>query len=321
MAYLHPLVVYAFFGLPLGTALASVAVAFRPGLPPAVKRGIWWVPLTVPFAAYAVSWTWRWYAPCRAWMLAGHGYDGTFLAWLCRAGTALAYVLAPFFAVAVAAGVAKALVAAWLAGRWWRRFGAATAGSRVSRTVVELASRMGLKPPAVMVAPHPFGQAFTVGIRRPVVVLSRDLVSQLDDEELAAVLAHELAHVEAGDHAKKWLAVMLRDILFFTGLSFLVFRHLQAEMEVMADARSAQVTGTPLALAAALIKGWRLQAGGGWRQVALDNFAPLLARGEVRSRVERLLAQASEPPPSAPGWRWLPPAVGLLTGVVALLFC
>ena len=322
MTYLHPFVIYASFGTLVGTVLAAAVVKCLPKLPPAIKRGIWWVSLALPFAGYVLSWTWRWQTGCWGWMLSGQGYAGAFFTWLCRVGTALGYALAPFFAVALVAGVTKAVAAAGLARRFTHRFPPERADNRVARLVQELAPRMGLAPPAVILAPHPPGQAFAIGFRRPILVLSRQLVRELDDSELTAVLAHELSHVEVGDHWKKWLGVMLRDILFFTGLSFLVFRNLQAETEAMADARAVQVTGTPLALAAALIKGWRVGRLGTRWQMALDNFAPLVGLGEVQYRVQRLIEEVPALSHTGMVWgRWLPAAVAAVTAVVLFLFC
>ncbi|MEW6545579.1 MAG: M56 family metallopeptidase [Bacillota bacterium] len=319
MAYLHPLIVYAFSGMFVGAALAALATKL-PGLPPGARRAVWWAPLAVPFVLYVASWAWRWRVACWVPVLGGVGYAGAFLAWLCWAGTLLAYLLAPFFVVSLAAGVGKAAAGAWMAGRLWRRFGPEPGDSRVALMAAGLAERMGMKPPVVMVTPHPLAHAFTVGIWRPVVVLSRQLADQLDDEELAAVLAHELAHVKSCDHLKKWLGVMLRDALLLTGLSLPVFRRLQAETEAAADAVAARVTGKPLALASALIKGWKLGTAGAWWQLALDNFTPLLAAGEVQRRVERLL----EPPSrslSARGSRWVPAVVWVLTALILVPLC
>ncbi|MEW6398271.1 MAG: M56 family metallopeptidase [Bacillota bacterium] len=319
MSYLHPFIVYAFFGILVGTALAAL-VTRLPGLSSGVRRGVWWAPLAVPFVLYAASWTWRWRVECWVPVLGGHRSAGVFLGWLCWAGTVLAQLLAPLFAAFLVAGLGKAIAGAVLVGRLWHRFGPEPDESRVALALRGVAEGMGMRPPAVMVVPRPVSQAFTAGILRPVVVLSRPLADRLDDEELEAVLAHELAHVRAGDHWKKWLAATLRDILLFTGFSPLVSRRLQAETEVMADAVSARVTGRPLALAAALLKSYRLGAAGGWWQLALDNFTPLTGAGEVQRRAERLLGGLS-PVEEGSRARWVVLAVWLLTGAILVPLC
>jgi len=320
MSHLHPFIVYAFFGMLAGSALAGL-VTRLPGLPPDVRRGVWWAPLAVPFVLYAASWAWRWRVACWVPLLAGQGFAGAFLAWLCRAGTVLGHVLTPFFALSLVVGAGKAIAGTVLLARLRRHFGPEPDGSRVALTLRAVAERTGIRPPAVMVVPRPASQAFTAGLLRPVVVLSRALVEQLDPEELEAVLAHELAHVRAGDHWKKWLAATARDILLFTGLSRSAFRRLQFEMEATADTACARLTGRPLALAAALLKGYRLGTAGGWWHLALDNFSSLSSAGEVQRRVEALLRGSADSGRRPGRGRWLVLAVWLLTGAILVPLC
>ena len=72
---------------------------------------------------------------------------------------------------------------------------------RLCRIVEPLAIGMGLPTPYVGVVESPALNAFACGIRRKdaVVVVTRGLIDGLDDEELAAVVAHELAHIANGD--------------------------------------------------------------------------------------------------------------------------
>ena len=72
---------------------------------------------------------------------------------------------------------------------------------RLCDLVETLAIGMGLAAPYVAVIETPAMNAFACGIRQgdAVVVVTRGLVSGLDDEELAAVAAHELAHIANGD--------------------------------------------------------------------------------------------------------------------------
>lgn len=72
---------------------------------------------------------------------------------------------------------------------------------RLCRIVEPLAISMGLPIPYVGVLPWRAMNAFACGIRRKdaVVVVTRGLIDGLDDDELAAVIAHELAHVRNGD--------------------------------------------------------------------------------------------------------------------------
>lgn len=321
MDYLHPLVVYALFGVLLGLVVASAVTRLRPSFPPAAKIWLWSAPLAVPFIAYGVSCALRRPGECLAWAASGPGVVGAAAGWLCRAGTILAYGLTPFFGAALALGTAKALSALWLGERLVRSSRRGPAEKRAAEALAAVAGSMGLRPPALAVVPDAGGQAFALGFRRPVVVFSERLILSLDEEELAAAMAHELAHIAAGDHWRKWLGVLLRDALFFTGLSFPVFRRLDAEAEAMADARAARVTGSPLALAAALIKGWRLGSGRGLGQLALDNFVPLLARSDVEVRVNRLLEDSPAASSREAGWPWTVATAWVAIGLAVTACC
>lgn len=72
---------------------------------------------------------------------------------------------------------------------------------RLCRIVEPLAIGMGLPLPSVGVIDTPALNAFACGIGRAnaVVVVTRGLIDGLDDDELAAVVAHELAHIANGD--------------------------------------------------------------------------------------------------------------------------
>src|SRR5205823_3053663 len=72
---------------------------------------------------------------------------------------------------------------------------------RLCRIVEPLAIAAGLPTPYVGVIDSPALNAFACGIRRKdaVLVFTRGLVDGLDDDELAAVAAHEIVHVANGD--------------------------------------------------------------------------------------------------------------------------
>ena len=72
---------------------------------------------------------------------------------------------------------------------------------RLCDFVEAMAIARGLPAPYVGVIESPALNAFACGIRRSdaVVVVTRGLIDGLDDEELAAVIAHELAHIANGD--------------------------------------------------------------------------------------------------------------------------
>src|SRR5688500_11133704 len=74
-------------------------------------------------------------------------------------------------------------------------------GHRLYELVALLAQRAGLPQPKVYIIPDPSPNAFATG-RNPqhaAVAATEGILQVLDDEELAGVIAHELAHVKHRD--------------------------------------------------------------------------------------------------------------------------
>jgi heat shock protein HtpX len=154
------------------------------------------------------------------------------------------------------------------------------------RLVQDLAFRASLPVPRVYIVPDDSPNAFATG-RSPakgVVAVTRGLLSTLNHEEVAGVVAHELAHIKNRDTLVMSIAAtiggslsMLAEIAFWGtlfgdsegedrspagGLLGIIFAPIAAlfvqmaisrTREFEADATAAQITGQPLALASALI--------------------------------------------------------------------
>ena len=126
------------------------------------------------------------------------------------------------------------------------------AGPEFSATVTRLAHALGIAPPHVQLSGQSGPLAFTYGIRRPAIVLSPWMADHLDQAELEAVLAHELAHIARRDALFGWIAQLLRDAFCYLPTSWVAYRQLQCEKEVACDDLALQLTHRPLGLASAL---------------------------------------------------------------------
>jgi Zn-dependent protease with chaperone function len=159
-----------------------------------------------------------------------------------------------------------------------------------------LASSVGLRStPDLLILPPGVSGAFAVGFRRGRVLLSRDLVEKLDDDELSAVLAHEIAHLKARDVPIVFLAGFLRDFVAWNPFAHLAFRRLLTDRELEADRRAASLTRSPLALASGLLVVFELMSG--QRNYAQRGaLAILRPQVSVSRRVRSLLAMADEGP-------------------------
>lgn len=157
-----------------------------------------------------------------------------------------------------------------------------------------LASAVGLRPaPDLLILPSGVSGAFAVGFRRGRVLLSRDLVEKLDDDELAAVLAHEIAHLKARDVPIVFVAGFLRDFVAWNPFAHLALRRLLTDRELEADRRAASLTRSPLALASGLLVVFELMRG--QRNYSQRGaLAILRPQVSVSRRVRSLLAMADE---------------------------
>jgi Zn-dependent protease with chaperone function len=133
--------------------------------------------------------------------------------------------------------------------------------------------------------------AFATGGRRPAVVLSVDLLETLDDAELEAVIAHEVAHIAARDVRAITLGGVLRDMVAWNPMAHIAYRYLRNARELEADRRAAALTKNPLAVASGIVKMCKLVARRpGKRRLAAVAF--LKRKERVSTRVSRLMALA-----------------------------
>jgi Zn-dependent protease with chaperone function len=144
----------------------------------------------------------------------------------------------------------------------------------------------GIPLPAFVVN-EPFPIVSLVGWLRPRLVVARAVLESCDDDELAAVLAHEAGH---SDRRDPWVRLLLRscpDLLSMTPWAERIERLWAEAAEQDADERAARSGPTrAMDLASALVKVARL--GGAGKPPAIPVSA--LYRGEgVAGRVARLL--------------------------------
>jgi hypothetical protein len=86
------------------------------------------------------------------------------------------------------------------------------------------------------------------------VVFSLGLLEMLSSEELAAVVSHELAHIQAKDYLFRTLSYTLNIVSFFNPLSYLVASHAQKQRELLADEKGVALLGKPKLMANVLTK-------------------------------------------------------------------
>jgi Zn-dependent protease with chaperone function len=181
--------------------------------------------------------------------------------------------------------------------RWWlnrHRLSDPSCSQRCERLLQALASRIKAPMPRLILTAQAQGPYAWSGAHCWIVV-PRALITELDDEELEAVLAHELVHLQRRDTWHALLARIARDLMFFNPLAYWVYYSLELMREEACDELAVRVTDKPLALASSLLKAWRGQS-----QVRARPWAHafLAARSNLERRVERLLTITSHAAPT-----------------------
>jgi Zn-dependent protease with chaperone function len=159
------------------------------------------------------------------------------------------------------------------------------------RQVEDLAGRAGLKkvPELLLLPPGTVG-AFAIGGNGGRILISEALIADLEENETEAILAHEIAHLEAKDVRMVALAGTLRDVVAWNPIAHIAYRRFASNREYEADTRAASLVGSPLSVASGLIKMCDLiRMAGRHPRASLAFMRP--GRG-VRRRVTALLAVA-----------------------------
>ena len=121
--------------------------------------------------------------------------------------------------------------------------------------VAELAQKLSITTPRIGLIEDLRPNAFTVGYgRKTMVVFSTGLLDIVNEEELSAVIAHELAHIKNHDFLFKTFSSALTALCFYNPLAYFASSAAQREREFLADEKGVQQVTNPTALSSALAK-------------------------------------------------------------------
>lgn len=139
----------------------------------------------------------------------------------------------------------------WVAGRIIRSSRAAAVRGATAR----LAERIPLASgDFAYVLPVAEPLAYTAGLARGQVVVSRGLLDLLTREERRALLAHELAHLRGGHQRMLLIAKIVADALGFLPPVRRAFFSLRRQLEAAADAHAVAAVGDPRVVACTVAK-------------------------------------------------------------------
>lgn len=132
------------------------------------------------------------------------------------------------------------------------------------RGLVKLRESARLKSPSVS------------GILKPVILVPLGMFSQLPQDQIEAILLHELAHIRRKDYLFNLVQTVLESIFFFNPFLYWLSASLRAERENCCDELAIDVTQNKTALVKALLSFSTQQATPGDLAMALSNTKTLL---------------------------------------------
>lgn len=196
------------------------------------------------------------------------------------------------------AGTAGAILSAVLVVRQWRAFRCARRAwlqqsgerslllDRCKAALAELTGTADVRAMPVLVE-QKCVLSISLG-RSGYILIPRAFVALLDDAELKALLAHEVAHIARWDGFWCFAATLCRNLMLFNPLAALAFIRFEREQEMAADDLAAGIGGNRLALASCLMKGYRFGA----RQMNAVGCNLTGGKGILLLRVRRMISSS-----------------------------
>jgi len=158
--------------------------------------------------------------------------------------------------------------------------------ARLSARASEIAARLGLRRRVRVVAVEGLRTPIAFGLFRPAVGTPVDFALRHTPAQQDAMLAHETAHLAAGDPLWRLLADMVCALLWWNPLAWLARGRFHAACELAADEAAAVVEDGPATLAECLLSmGRELPGAGRWAWMGMDGGG---FRSDLGRRIERL---------------------------------
>lgn len=129
------------------------------------------------------------------------------------------------------------LLAGWRVHRFGRVLDLAQPAPPALQTLArDLAQRLGVRCPQVLVTSAPLSPLLWVFGREPRLLLPAGLLARMDEAQQAALIAHELAHWRRRDHLVRWLEIVVLGLYWWCPLAWWARTELQQAEEECCDA-------------------------------------------------------------------------------------
>jgi bla regulator protein blaR1 len=189
----------------------------------------------------------------------------------------------------------------WLAGvaalslyhlggwRWMRRLSRQgwPASEAVGTLARNLCERLGIRRAVALLESSAVSVPMVVGWLRPVVLIPASALTGLSPQQLAAILAHELAHVRRHDYLVNLFQTAVETLLFYHPAVWWVSAQIRRERENCCDDLAVAVCGDRLGYARALVDLEGLRS--------VPQLALAATGGSLSDRVRRLVGVPRRP--------------------------
>jgi GWxTD domain-containing protein len=200
--------------------------------------------------------------------------------------------LVPFWILGVGLFGLRSLVN-WTAARRLRNIGVCAAAEHWQERLTQLAKRIHVSRPVVLLESCLTEVPAVIGFLRPVILIPLGLLAGFPPEQIELILIHELAHIRRYDYIINLLQSLTEDLLFYHPAVWWVSALVRTERENCCDDVVVGVKGDARGLAAAL--------------TALEHYrwtareSTLAANGgHLMNRIRRLLEGKQGPRATAP---------------------
>lgn len=159
------------------------------------------------------------------------------------------------------------------------------------------ASRLGIWKEVRLLESDWVSSPVTVGVIQPIVLLPIGLINGLSSEQVACILAHELAHIRRYDFIVNIAQSVVEMLLFFNPAVWWISKRIREERELCCDDMAVELTGSKhqLAYTLAKLEEWRLEVPG----LAMSFNSP---KSKVVERIHRLIGQEPKADVMTKGW-------------------
>jgi len=191
-----------------------------------------------------------------------------------------------FAAVAVTVwGLGCAVVLmVWLL-RWGRVSAAVNAGAPITSGRIHNAfTRLASSPALPLVLSDTSLEPGVFGIVRPVLLWPRDIETRLDDAQVRAILAHELAHVRRRDNLTAAVHMVVEAIFWFHPLVWWIGSRLVDERERACDEEVVRLGSEPHVYAESILKTCQFYV------ESPLSCVPGVTGSDLKKRIERIMA-------------------------------